>query len=178
MIPKGILKAMAGSALADIVRQFEEKPSAIGLDLCEILLNLNESALEQLRKGLEQIARRARLDGGCHDLSMGLSAAGTGLTIHCSAEAELVAMEALRQHCETRKYIARTDTWLGLCIRPDCSVRFVVENKSKWQRDDALDSAVQSLDGKSAAVDTARRKPGRNEPCICGSGRKFKKCCG
>jgi hypothetical protein len=21
-------------------------------------------------------------------------------------------------------------------------------------------------------------RPGRNEPCVCGSGRKFKKCCG
>ncbi len=24
----------------------------------------------------------------------------------------------------------------------------------------------------------ARAKPGRNEPCVCGSGRKYKKCCG
>ena len=25
---------------------------------------------------------------------------------------------------------------------------------------------------------TAERKPGRNEPCPCGSGKKYKKCCG
>ena len=24
----------------------------------------------------------------------------------------------------------------------------------------------------------AEKKPGRNEPCICGSGKKYKKCCG
>ena len=24
----------------------------------------------------------------------------------------------------------------------------------------------------------ARRQPGRNDPCFCGSGKKFKKCCG
>jgi SWIM/SEC-C metal-binding protein len=24
----------------------------------------------------------------------------------------------------------------------------------------------------------AERKPGRNEPCPCGSGKKYKKCCG
>lgn len=24
----------------------------------------------------------------------------------------------------------------------------------------------------------AEREPGRNDPCPCGSGRKFKKCCG
>ena len=25
---------------------------------------------------------------------------------------------------------------------------------------------------------TATRFPGRNEPCLCGSGQKFKRCCG
>ena len=35
--------------------------------------------------------------------------------------------------------------------------------------------------GDDAAVRTVRRempKVGRNEPCPCGSGKKFKKCCG
>lgn len=27
-------------------------------------------------------------------------------------------------------------------------------------------------------IETGRRKIGRNEPCPCGSGKKFKKCCG
>lgn len=35
------------------------------------------------------------------------------------------------------------------------------------------------VDGEvSEAVDQAADKPGRNSPCPCGSGRKFKKCCG
>lgn len=29
-----------------------------------------------------------------------------------------------------------------------------------------------------AATPALPRKPGRNEPCSCGSGRKYKKCCG
>lgn len=32
--------------------------------------------------------------------------------------------------------------------------------------------------GRSAPVPITKRKVGRNEPCPCGSGRKFKKCCG
>jgi uncharacterized protein YecA (UPF0149 family) len=24
----------------------------------------------------------------------------------------------------------------------------------------------------------ANKKPGKNEPCVCGSGKKYKKCCG
>ncbi|MGA8185373.1 MAG: SEC-C metal-binding domain-containing protein [Terriglobia bacterium] len=25
---------------------------------------------------------------------------------------------------------------------------------------------------------SARKQPGRNDPCPCGSGKKYKKCCG
>jgi preprotein translocase subunit SecA len=31
--------------------------------------------------------------------------------------------------------------------------------------------------GKPAPVRVGKR-PGRNDPCLCGSGRKYKKCCG
>ena len=27
-------------------------------------------------------------------------------------------------------------------------------------------------------TETAEKKPGRNDPCPCGSGKKYKKCCG
>jgi uncharacterized protein YecA (UPF0149 family) len=30
----------------------------------------------------------------------------------------------------------------------------------------------------SPQVTTSRQKVGRNDPCPCGSGKKFKKCCG
>ena len=36
-------------------------------------------------------------------------------------------------------------------------------------------------DGKEAAKQQPKRvakKPGRNEPCSCGSGKKYKHCCG
>ena len=36
-------------------------------------------------------------------------------------------------------------------------------------------------DGKPVPVETFKRdkpKVGRNDPCICGSGKKYKKCCG
>ncbi len=48
----------------------------------------------------------------------------------------------------------------------ECS-RFVQEN-GRWYY---LDGQIISTDGMPA-------KTGRNEPCPCGSGRKFKRCCG
>ncbi|MFW5824532.1 MAG: PBPRA1643 family SWIM/SEC-C metal-binding motif protein [Marinobacter sp.] len=48
---------------------------------------------------------------------------------------------------------------------------------------DTRDGAVESigeltaLSGKGATVTTSK-SPSRNDPCTCGSGNKFKKCCG
>jgi len=48
---------------------------------------------------------------------------------------------------------------------------------------DASEGAVESIAeltallGKTGTV-TVEKTPARNDPCICGSGKKFKKCCG
>jgi preprotein translocase subunit SecA len=38
-------------------------------------------------------------------------------------------------------------------------------------------SSLQSLDEIPHGPVTAEKKPGRNDPCPCGSGKKYKKCC-
>ncbi len=51
-------------------------------------------------------------------------------------------------------------------------------------RPEAQEPEIQPLSGKSAAKPTApsikydQPKAGRNDPCPCGSGKKYKKCCG
>ena len=47
----------------------------------------------------------------------------------------------------------------------------------------SLDSRQQTADGSKDLVrqkikDDSGKKVGRNDPCPCGSGKKFKKCCG
>jgi tetratricopeptide (TPR) repeat protein len=41
-----------------------------------------------------------------------------------------------------------------------------------------LSNVAAMLRGSSSQVTAGRQKVGRNEPCPCGSGKKFKKCCG
>ena len=48
---------------------------------------------------------------------------------------------------------------------------------------DNSDGAVESIDELMVLLNTqetvkVNEVPGRNEPCICGSGKKYKKCCG
>lgn len=44
-----------------------------------------------------------------------------------------------------------------------------------------IDKRWYFIDGKKIAAVSPRSaapKPGRNDPCLCGSGKKYKKCCG
>ena len=53
--------------------------------------------------------------------------------------------------------------------------------RASWAQEDVeLDAAAESSPLQPPAPETVRAvmRPGRNDPCPCGSGKKFKKCCG
>ena len=89
----------------------------------------------------------------------------------------------------------RETQWLGLEILDTVDggaddstgiVEFVARFRSQGQmralhersrfRREAADGGWVYVDGETAVQPA--KKPGRNEPCPCGSGRKFKQCCG
>lgn len=41
-----------------------------------------------------------------------------------------------------------------------------------------MDPALMSADSKRSPIQNAKKKIGRNDPCPCGSGKKYKQCCG
>jgi preprotein translocase subunit SecA len=70
----------------------------------------------------------------------------------------------------------KEDTIEKLCI-----VRIQREEEIEQMREDASQDYIMSRGEQTAAVSTVKRdakKVGRNDPCPCGSGRKYKKCCG
>lgn len=50
-----------------------------------------------------------------------------------------------------------------------------LHERSRFRRDET-DGRWVYVDGETALQPV--KKPGRNDPCPCGSGRKFKQCCG
>ncbi len=43
-----------------------------------------------------------------------------------------------------------------------------------WRHDESLEALVR----ETMPASFQGKRPGRNEPCVCGSGKKFKRCCG
>ena len=60
------------------------------------------------------------------------------------------------------------------------TVRYLyqVENPDKIQRKRVAEPLATNADEISKTIVNKEKKVGRNDPCPCGSGKKYKKCCG
>lgn len=182
--PDGILTRFAATALGRVTEAIEACPEPATIDLGFTLLTLSEETVVVISKAIDQIAQQALADGRSHDFTAGLGQGKTGITIHCNNDPLEVAGPRLQRHCHARKYTERARTWFGVCLRPnDQALRFGVNMDFPWQQSDAMDTLTEGI-GETARLRGVASRPGsigpkigRNDPCPCGSGRKFKKCC-
>ncbi len=171
--PDGILTKFVGSTIEKVLKQIEARPEGAALSFAFTVLMLSEDGMRALSGGIDGIINRARRDGKRHDFTLGGgSGPDTGITVHCSEEPRKSALDALRSHCEKRKYIHKAASWFGICVDRQTQVRFGIGLMYVWQQNSKMDQLISEFIDRPAAT-----KVGRNDPCPCGSGRKFKKCC-
>jgi hypothetical protein len=180
--PNGILTRLDGTLVGRMLKAIENRAEAALVDLGFMLLTLGGETLDDLNRGLTEIAQLTRKDGRTHDFTLGFDEGDTGLTVHCGPLSNAGAAEKLAGHCQLRKYVHRAGSWFGLVVRADDGLpKFGLNLRFPWKQDDAMDEATRGM----ARSGTPRRggamfkphKIGRNEPCPCGSSKKFKKCC-
>ena len=78
------------------------------------------------------------------------------------------------------------DTQVSLAFDKEKLYKNMVDAKADWlyalpQWDDIFDKETQKalyLEQKASGTVRKEKKIGRNDPCPCGSGKKYKKCCG
>ncbi|WP_296555397.1 SEC-C metal-binding domain-containing protein [Pigmentiphaga sp.] len=182
--PEGILTRFSATALGRMVKAIEARPDPATIDLGFTLLTLGENTVFEVSAAIDQLAKQSTADGKNRDVTVGLGRGGTGLTIHCNGDPMEVAGPALQRHCHARKYTEHARTWFGICVRPtDQALRFGLNLDFPWEQDDTMDALTKNM-GKPGNLKAllreaskARLKIGRNDPCPCRSGKKYKKCC-
>lgn len=180
--PDGILTRVSNTRVGKIVRAIESRPDPGTISLGFTLLMLAEDAVVNLSNAIDTMARRSASDGSHHDLTMPMGESAEGLTVHCNTYPIAFAGPKLEKHCFLRKYRAKAIRWHGICIAPDASLRFGVNLEFAWQPEREMEEVINAYPGHGSFAsmsvpDGRKRKIGRNDPCPCGSGRKFKKCC-
>lgn len=184
--PEGFMARFEGKTLGRIVQEIERRPEPAVLDQGFQLLEMSGDAFDNLSRMVDRQARRSAQDGKPHDVTVMFDDA-SGLTIVCSGEPDGDAAQRLALLCTRRKYKQRADRWFGMCLaQGNAQLRFGLRLSDPWERDDVLEAATAKMlepTRPELAYERAFRggrmhpKVGRNEPCPCGSGRKFKKCC-
>jgi hypothetical protein len=181
--PDGILTRLRGTHVGRIVSEIESRPDRATIDLGLQLLALGEDSIDTINEGIAVISAQAAQDGKNHDFTAGFGASSCGLTVHCNDRQGEAAAESLFNHCSLRKYLQKALRWFGLAIAPATgAVRFGLMLEGEWQQNPLMDDAVRHMPtgiapNKIKAALRRNNKVGRNDPCRCGSGRKYKKCC-
>ncbi|MEO5334738.1 MAG: SEC-C metal-binding domain-containing protein [Magnetococcus sp. YQC-5] len=168
-----------------IIKEIENLPEPATISLGFLLLTLSEDTVKNISRAIDKLAARARVDGNHHDLSMGFESANAGLTVHINDDSPAISSPRLQFHCERRKYAEKTNKWFGLCLSPHGPIiRFGISLCFPWIQSDAMDTATCNMMAPlppnevfDSLFQDRRKKTGRNEPCPCGSGQKFKRCC-
>lgn len=181
--PEGILTEFEGTPIDRIVKQIELNENPNIIDFAFLLNSLSGDTVHQVNKAISKITELSRKDGKTHDLTLFFDKPSCGLTIHANAYPKEKALRSLGDHCENRKYTSKASKWHGICLQPDnASFRFGVTLDFEWKYSAKMGEIVRHLPKPQNQIDfTAknkrRSKIGRNEPCPCNSGKKYKKCC-
>ncbi len=182
--PEGILTLISNTSFGHLIRQIEEKDDAAVINLGFMLLTVNEETVHTISNGINDISRKVLEDSQPHDITIGFGNSKTGLTIHCNRYSQEIGIRALERHCHRRKYLQKADSWFGICIEPFLMhLRFGVNLEFPWEYSEEMDKAVKDFSKNKQILNLhtqvkAKKKIGRNKPCPCGSGKKYKKCCG
>lgn len=183
--PVGILTKMRGTRYESLIKQIETRADPATLELGFHLLSMDEDACRSVHHSLEAITRKTQLDGKRHDVTLASSKPPVGVCFHCNPASSPEAVSVLEIHCAKRKYRERAAQWFGVSVNPDGQVQFGFTLDFPWEPSKELDRLTENMKPASPVRDVlsqyvkevSRMKVGRNEPCPCGSGLKYKKCC-
>ena len=142
------------------------------------LMDLSGESADALMTGIDKIKLKARERQRAQSFTMSLGEAG-GISVVAVPEGATDLEEKSLNYAMARKYDLKAGKWLGLgCIVGSLDVIDAVAYSGKaWQQDPVLEDLTREiLKNPGVPMNKEMKKIGRNDPCYCGSGKKYKKC--
>jgi len=162
----------------ELIEQIKSTKEPRFTDAIFFLYDLAGKGADDTIAVLRRAKRMTQTDQQPHDARLPLPEFRSGVTILSEPSSLSILRNKLLGLAEVAKYKSNADLWLGLgCLgTSERIVDAVVFANYKWRYDPKLETIAAQLRGKFMTPDG--RKIGRNEPCPCKSGKKFKRCCG
>jgi len=173
--PDGILTKFENTMIGNWLKDLSYSEDYFAIELGIFLLQLSEEAINQINDQSKAAIVLFEKDKKNHDITIGFDESSTGLSIHFNMNSNDESKNLLFEHCRLRKYKQKAKNWFGLCIDPiNKKIRFGLMSNKDYNFSEELDNKIKNFEKKIVNSD---KKIGRNMPCPCGSGKKYKKCC-
>lgn len=150
--------------------------------LVNTLLNFHKEGQDEVVEKLVEFAARSREKAEFDDFSVRNRQANAAMTFFFYPRFDARKLENMRHHSQILKYHHKLDEYALFTVDTSKSgwtgLDFEIF-RYKWAHDPDMAENVKRL--RTWRVQRHRQtrgQIGRNEPCPCGSGKKYKKCCG
>ncbi|MCP2005982.1 UNVERIFIED_ORG: uncharacterized protein YchJ [Buttiauxella agrestis ATCC 33320] len=179
--PDGILTLHQDGFVRKIIKSLESENHKLAVELGLLFLSLDSDSIEGINQMAKKTVFLSSIDKKHHDFSTVVG--DIGFTVHCNYYDKDAAEKQLHGHCIKRKYITKSKKWIGIHVRPKTyDVNYGVMLDFDWEYSAEVESVITPSRIQNTLVNidgvmTQAKCPGRNEPCFCGSGKKYKKCC-
>ncbi len=173
-------KLAISSDFRDLIRTIERTNCHGFSEITLYLLNLDGVYHEKISKNFALLREKVTEDNRCHHTTIAVGE-DMGLTIELRGNrAEVDSIDD--RYCLLKKYQLKIPTWLFISVaadfQPSKEDRAVIF-KGEWTFDSNMEATLQKFrDHKLRVAIASRGEIGRNEQCPCGSGLKYKRCCG
>ena len=154
-------------------------------DLLFFLFDLAGQGADALMDRVEMCKRATLTDGQRHDFRLPLERHKKGVTfVSFPSPSHPIQAEVYKRTLTAiaiaQKYRSRADEWIALASFAGSPVSFDIFGyiNCPWEQDPELEQIVETNLGPGTAVGADGKKLGRNQRCLCGSGKKFKRCHG
>jgi hypothetical protein len=166
-IPNGIKNILAE------LRSRAEEPSS--RHLAFLLLNMSSQILQAINDGFETIRKENPKPGMFKRIT--LNANGIAISVIASRNLpEKLLHDRTQFRALAEKYRLKANVGVAFGIELDSPEVFqsMFYAEGKWEVDPSME---QLLVDEPSSFFKKKSLPGRNDPCFCNSGKKFKKCC-
>jgi len=164
----------------DLIIEIESTSKQRFTRVTTTLLGFDLESQQEILKNLERIKNLTRGDDCDHDFTMYFEK--KGLMFVAIAEEKIDYWERIDRHCMLKMYQTEFEEWITITFNVNDSklanLDFKIYNK-KWEHDPVLEKQLKEFkETKLSALKKSGQKIGRNDPCPCNSGKKYKRCCG
>lgn len=165
-----------------LVNKIKESKEPGFTDAIFLLYDLSGDSADNLIKHIKIAKSKGIADKKQHDLTIihDNGKSGVSFMYFPNPNDERIS-DRFKLHAMARKYKTKADIWLALGSVAGSKeiIDIVGFNREPWTEDKELEEVTKIAlkEGTPIDINTSKR-PGRNDKCLCGSGKKYKRCHG